>query len=129
MTIAECLNHEIEIMPQTDQTTLCVTMKDVVSRESYRQCIEKPLDKIVQKTGKYSLLVNYDPSFKGWSQEAAALSFETIIKYGLQAVKLAYVNAPDSKRLQINVARPLFGGEIRFFDQSELQEALHWVKT
>jgi hypothetical protein len=128
MNQATNCNEEIVILPESDDHTLCVTLKGIISQPAYEDCIFNPI-KDMAENGQYNLLVNYDESYKGWSEEAAKLSFQTIINYGPKARKLAYVNPPDSKLLQIKMARPLFGGEIRFFDINELDKALQWVKA
>ena len=126
---AENCDHGVTILPETYKRTLCITLKGVVQPEAFKECFLEPLEEIVRHTKNYGLLINYDKTYEGWSKEAAELSFQSIIDYGPQARKLAYVNPPDAKLFQINMTRPLFGGEIRFFDESQLKDALQWVKA
>ncbi len=125
----ECAADGVTILPETDKRTLCITLKGVVQPDAFKDCFLEPLEEIIKHTEHYALLINYDKTYEGWSKEAAEISFQSIIDYGSQARKLAYVNPPDSKLFQINMARPLFGGEIRFFEENQLKEALKWVKA
>lgn len=118
----------IDLLPETDDRTLCVSVHGVISVEDYEEYIYKRLDAMVKKGKKFALVLHYDPSYKGWSKEAADRSFQSIINHGRHARKLAYVNPPESKIFQLKVAKDLFSGEIRFFENDELAEALKWAK-
>jgi hypothetical protein len=124
-----CETDGVTVLPDSDNRTLCITLKGVIQPEAFKECFLNPLEDIIKNTQNYGLLINYDETYEGWSKEAAELSFQSIIDYGPQARKLAYVNPPDSKLFQINMTRPLFGGEIRFFEGDQLDEALKWVKA
>ena len=123
------LRSEVVILPESDDHTLCLRLNGVISVEDFIENIQTPLTSRVDNGGNYNLMIHYDSDFQGWEKEAAQMSFQSIIDYGLEARKLAYVNAPDSKLLQVKMARPLLGGEIRFFDQDEFNEAIEWVKA
>lgn len=127
--VAQCTEDGVTVLPETDKRTLCITLKGVVQPDAFKECFLEPLEEIIRHTQNYGLLINYDSAYEGWSKEAAELSFQSIIDYGPQARKLAYVNPPDAKLFQINMTRPLFGGEIRFFDGDQLNEAIKWVKA
>jgi hypothetical protein len=122
-------NSNIVILPESDERTLCVSLRGVVALEEYEEFLYKPLQEVAAKDRKYGLLIHYAKGYKGCSREAADKSFKSIIEYGKNARKLAYVNPPESKIFQVKMAKPLLGGEIRFFEDSELDEALQWVKT
>lgn len=121
--------NSVILLPQSDNHTLCVSMCDVISLEDYQEFFYKPLEKIAKDGKPFGLLVNYDASYKGWSKEAAELSFQSIIDNAKNARKLAYVNPPEAKVFQIKMAKGLFGGEIQFFEANELDKALKWVKA
>ena len=120
---------EIVVLPESDEKTLCVTLKGVVTLDDYKKRFYDRLKTIHEKNGGYNLLINYDESHKGWDKEAAEMSFQSIIDVGKDAKKLAYVNAPDSKMLQVKISRPILGGEIRFFEKDELDKAIKWIKA
>jgi hypothetical protein len=126
---SECANDNIVILPESDDRTLCVSVSGVLEVEDYENCFYQPLDKMVKAGKKFGLLMIYTKDYKGWSKEAADRSFQSIIEHGKFARKLGYVNPPESKIFQIKMARDLFSGEIRFFEEDQLQEAIKWIKS
>jgi hypothetical protein len=128
-TARQNAGSQITVLPETDSHTLCVRLDGMLSLEDYQQNFYKPLQKIAAHGQPYGLLIHYGHGYKGWSKEAADLSFQSIIDYGKTARKIAYVNPPESKIFQVKMSRPLFGGEIRFFDGNDLPQALKWVKS
>jgi hypothetical protein len=121
--------NRIDVLPQSSHDTVCVTLRGVIGPEDYKKSLFDTLKNLTENGQTFNLLMNYDISFKGWDREAAEMSFRSIIDYGRKARKLAYVNAPDSKMLQIKMTQPLLGGEVRFFETEELDTAIAWVKS
>jgi hypothetical protein len=119
----------ITVLPETDDHTLCVSLGGLVTLEDYEECVFKPLDAFVKKGIKFDLLLHYSKDYKGWTPEAADKSFRSIIDHGKYARRMAYVNPPESKIFQVKMAAPLLGGEVRYFDDKELPEALKWIKS
>ncbi len=124
-----CSDSNIITLSESDDSTLCVTFTDVVSLEEYESCVCEPVAKMVSKGKNFAMLVNYDETYKGWSKEAAARSFQFIIDNGRHARKFAYVNPPEARIFQVKMTPKLFGGEIRFFEAGKLDEALEWIKS
>ena len=121
--------NRIDVLPQSNHDTVCVTLCGVIGPEDYKNSLYNTLKTLAESGQYFNLLINYDISFKGWDRQAAEMSFRSIIDYGRKARKLAYVNAPDSKMLQIKMTQPLLGGEVRFFETEELDAAIAWVKS
>ncbi|HQX26791.1 MAG TPA: STAS/SEC14 domain-containing protein [Alphaproteobacteria bacterium] len=124
-----CSDTNIITLPESDDSTLCVTYTNIVDVEEYETCVCDPIAEMVDKGHKFGMLVNYDDEYKGWSKEAAARSFQFIIDHGKYARKFAYVNPPEARIFQVKMTRKLFGGEIRFFEAGKLDEALQWIKN
>jgi hypothetical protein len=122
-------DSHIVILPDSDHQTLCVSLFGVVQEDDYRKKIYSTLKTFVESNQLFNLLIHYDPTFKGWGSGAAKLSFQSIIDHGSKTHRIAYVNAPDSKRLQVNLTRILLSGEVRFFETDELKNAISWVKS
>lgn len=118
----------VVMMPESDTRTLCVQLVGTVTKGDYDANFYKPLQKFVDAETPFGLLIDYT-HYKGWHEDAAARSFESIIDHGKFARRMAYVAAPDSKVTQIKVAKPLLGGEVKFFKADELAKAVQWVKS
>lgn len=119
----------VDILPESDERTLCVSLAGLVCLEDYEKNFLRPLEAMVEEGVSYGLLIHYSSDYKGWTPEAADRSFQSIIDYGQKARKLAYVNPPESKIFQVKMAKPLLGGEIRLFNADELPSALSWIKS
>ena len=117
----------VDILPETGGAILCVRFTGTVNADDYTTYFEQPLEKIVSAYGHTSVLIFFDDSFCGWTPEAADLSFKCISTYSPKARRLAYVNAPDSRRLMMKMLEPISSAETRFFETAQIQDALNWV--
>lgn len=118
----------ITILPETSDTVLCVTFSGTVTAEDYMEYFEKPLEAIYAAKGHVSALIHFDTDFSGWTQDAADLSFKCISTYAPMARKIAYISAPDSRKLLMRMIEPITAGETRFFESGQLQDAITWIK-
>lgn len=117
----------VEILPETNDTTLFIRLRGTVTEEDYMENFDKPVKEIAYGQGMYNLCVIHDESFKGWSEGAAYHSFECISEIGARARRLSYVNAPDSRRLLMKMLSPIVQAERRYFDAEEEEEAIAWM--
>lgn len=122
-----CSMKTVEILPETSGAVLCLRLTGTVTAEDYLTFFDAPLKAIVDKYGHYSLYVDYDPGFEGWSPEAADLSFKCIAECGPKARRCAYVNPPQGRFLMMKLLDPLLTAEVRYFNENQKSEALSWV--
>ena len=122
------MKKTISILPETDATTLCLSMTGLVTANDYMNFFDGPLRQMIDKNGFYSLFITYD-GFEGWTPEAADLSFKCIASCGPKARKAAYVNPPDSRMILMKTLQPIMTAEVRYFNAGEDQDALHWIKS
>ena len=115
------------ILPETNDTTLCLRLTGTITAEDYMQYFDVPVKRIADTNGWYNLYVYHDPGFQGWSAEAADLSFRCISEYSPRARRLAYVNAPDSRMLLMKMLGPMMKAEVRFFEDEQQDEAMAWM--
>ncbi len=119
----------IQATPDSEGDLLCVKVEGVVNPDDYMAGFYEPFLAIVKKYGHYRLLVHYTPEFEGWEAGAADMSLKSIIEYGPLARRIAYVNPPERKMLQVRLQRPIMGGEIRNFAEGQYGEALAWIRS
>lgn len=122
------MGKTVTILPETRGAILCLRFSGTVCLEDYAVFFDASLQKIVADFGYCSVLIHFDESFTGWTEEAAALSFKNIAAYMPVAKKIAYVNAPDSRMLLAKILEPTTAAETRFFDTQEIRQALDWIK-
>lgn len=122
------MTKTLQILPETNNATLCISATGRVTAEDFSELFEKPLLQILEKYDHYNLCMVYEPAFEGWTEEAADLSFKCISVCSPKVRKAAYVNPPQSRMLMMKMLEPLMNAEIRYFDSAEIQDALEWVK-
>lgn len=120
--------ESIRVLPETDENTLCVELSGLIKREDHARNVYARLEEMVKSKGRFNLLVHFTPSYKGWEEDAAALSLQSIVDFGKFAHRLAYINPPEKKIFQNKIMAPLLGGESRYFDEGRKAEAMAWVK-
>lgn len=124
------MSQTIFILPETTKTTLYLRLTGTVTAQDYMDYFDSPLKAIIEKNGWYNLYVFHDENFKGWSPEAADLSFRCISEYSPKSRRLAYVNAPDARMLMMRMLKPLMSkAEVKFFDLPQQEEAIAWMKS
>lgn len=121
-------SHTITPFCWSTPQVIAAELKGKISKEDHVKHIRNPIAKSVEEAGWFNLLLSYN-DFLGWEPEAAESSFNSMIDYGRKARKLAYVNPPDKKRLQMKLTKALFNGEVRFFENDQLEEARQWILT
>jgi len=115
------------VLPETDGHTLCVEFTGLIRREDHKRNLSGNLAKIIEKYGWYNLLISHAPSFRGWETDAAELSLRSIMEYAKYGRRRAFVNPPE-KLIMMQKMSGLFGGETRYFDAGQFQDAIAWVK-
>lgn len=121
--------HTITIMPETQGCTLCLRLTGTIAADDFINKFGDRVRDIAEKYNHYDLYILYDEHFEGWSREAADLSFKNIAQYSPKARRLAYVNAPESRILMMKMLKPMMNAEVRYYNLSEKDEALAWVKA
>lgn len=129
MPARQAAKDSITIMPQSDEHALCVTLHGTVSLDDYKKCFYSRLKQMLSNRDSFHLLVHYGDDYEGWDEDAAKMSFQSIIDHGKQAKKMAYVNSPESRHRLMEISQPLLGGEVRYFNGNELEDAIRWIKT
>lgn len=122
------MTGRITILPETDDTTLCVRLTGHINARDYKQNYGQQIADRAKRHGFFNLLVYYDEHFTGWDADAAELNFKSICELADNARKLAYINPGESKIMLMKLAGPMLVADIRYFDAHELQTALEWIK-
>lgn len=116
------------IMPETQGNIICIQIDKPISEKGYAQNFLNRIDTILEKYPDFSFLIYYK-EFQGWETQAASLDMASTIKYGKRVKKVAVVNPPKRAILQNTVKQPFIQGEIKFFLEHDLDEALEWIKS
>jgi hypothetical protein len=83
---------------------------------------------VLDKYGEVRLVVHFR-AYKGWEEDAAQKDMGATLAIGKYFTKIALVNASERLVALFKVKQVVMPGEIRFFAESELQQALDWANT
>lgn len=120
--------NSIIILPETDDETLCLAMRGVITKADHSAFMVEPLRERIEKHGFYNLVLVYEDDFEGYQPAAAQQSFNTISDLGPYARRIAFVNPTTRKLFQNNLMRVKLGQEIKNFNRDERAAAISWAK-
>jgi hypothetical protein len=126
--MADMNSRTVQILPETQDNILCVSYSGIVNADDYERVLQPALKAALAASGTFRLLIHYAPGFKGWEPEAAAANFRNINDVNPTAERMAFVNPPERKVLQLSLQKFMWKGQVRLFDQAELDNALGWIK-
>lgn len=116
------------IMPQTDDKALCIQVERTISSEGYEENFLPRINKMIDEYDEIRLLIYYK-KFQGWEEEAAKNDMETTARFGRKIAKMALVNPPQKEIFQSTIKKPILTGEIRLFEEKNLDKAIEWIKS
>lgn len=114
-------------LPDSEGDTLCYALSGLVTGKDHESFV-RDVQETVGRYGSFNILFHYRPSFQGWEKEAADGNLRAILDYGRATRRLAYVNPPEKKIIHHKMAPEMFGGEMRYFEEAQLRDAIAWVK-
>lgn len=115
------------IMPESEGCVICVMIDKPITADGYRDNYITRVEKIIEQYGELRVLV-YFKEYQGWEKEAAAMDFAEAPKSHDRMTKCAMVNPPPTLITLKEVRKDIFKAETRIFRESELQDALQWIK-
>ena len=122
------MTETITVLPQSNERSLCVRLSGMIDSAEYLEKFASAVERMAATNKDFDLLVFYDEQFKGWSREAADLSFKNFSQFSPKARRLAYVNAPQARVLMMKMMQPITEADVRYFERDELDDALSWIR-
>ena len=117
-----------EVMPGCSDKTLYIKVTKPITVKGYKENFLPRVHEIIDKYGEFRLLIHFE-SFKGWEPEAAREDMETFVKLSGDFSKIALVNPPETEVFRRQIKKGAQKGEVRFFNQEDLEKAKEWVDT
>ena len=115
-----------EFMSESRDNILCFTVTKPISEEGYRKNFRDRMEDAIKDYGSVHILV-YFKDYKGWEIAAAKEDLATICEKGSKIQKLAIVKPSIKDVLNLKLRDSLIGGDVKFYDEDELDEAMAWV--
>ncbi len=116
------------IISQPGAPVLHMEIDRVISSEGYSDNFLPKLEEMIEKHGEIRVLVHYK-DFKGWETEAAQQDMFFSAALGKKMTKIALVNPPKTEVFQRTMKKDLINGELKFFNDEDLENAIKWVES
>ncbi len=116
------------LMPESEGPVLCYEISKPISAQGYEENFLVHVRKIIETYGELRML-NHFTSYQGWEEQAAQMDLFAHVDLGKYVTKLALVNAPEKEIMARLIRKSLIKGQLRFFGNHQLAEAIAWVKS
>ncbi|KNG94591.1 STAS/SEC14 domain-containing protein [Pseudaestuariivita atlantica] len=116
------------ILPESRGNVLGVEAMGELTHEDYANVLLPKLAELFEAEGKVNLLCHLGPEFTGWDLQAAWDDTLIGIEHRGDFERLAVVGGPNWIRALFRFSAVLMTGEVRVFDEGELDQAWDWVK-
>jgi hypothetical protein len=104
---------------------LVVRASDKLTKEDYEQFLPA-VERLIKEQGKIRLLFAMR-DFHGWEAGALWEDIKFDFKHYADIERLAMVGEKKWEEWMAKFCRPFTSAEIRYFDQSRVEEARHWI--
>jgi hypothetical protein len=119
---------EEALMPETTDRALCIVVDREITREGY-EFIEPYITRMLEKYGETRFLVRFG-DFTTWDEDSAKIDLDFAVRFGSKLKKFAVVNPTEGIIRQYKYKEGLHSqADIKYFEDSELQEAIRWVNS
>lgn len=104
---------------------LVVRVSDKLSKEDYAQFVPE-VERLIKEEGKIRLLFEMQ-DFHGWEAGALWEDIKFDLKHFADIERLAIVGEKKWEEWMATFCKPFTRAEIRYFDQSQADEARNWL--
>lgn len=115
-----------EIKPPVDNV-LWVKVSGKLSREEYAELVPS-WEQMIARHGKLRLLFEMGPGFTGWEPAAAWDDLKFSFSHRNDLERVALVGAKTWVEVVTKLESLLVNTKVRFFEPSQVDEALRWLK-
>ncbi|MBI2235265.1 MAG: STAS/SEC14 domain-containing protein, partial [Micavibrio aeruginosavorus] len=99
-----------------------------ISHAGFTENFLPRVEAMLAKSGEIRLLVYY-ADFHGWEEQATRDDSLAYVRFGDKVRKIALVAPPEKEMFKSKIKKPIIGGEMRYFNETELQDALTWIRA
>ncbi len=117
------------ILPETEGNLLCVEIGERVTLKDYQEIFEPAMKTLFGAHDSARAVISYTRPFLGWDLDAAEYDIAMMTKLGRKVTKVALVHPPETVINRWQLLKPLLSGEVRIFQEGELNDALTWAKA
>lgn len=118
----------IEVMPESEGNLLVFRITEKLNDDDYMSVLVPKWEELAKKYGKGRVLVHIDESYRGIDLKVLWHDAKFGVKHRRDFTKMALVGGPKWLETVAKMSACMMPGEVRTFPESQLQEALGWVK-
>lgn len=116
----------LQFLPLEEENVFAVRATGKLNLEDYQQFLPE-LESRIGETTQVSLLMELD-DFHGWTLDAAREDFQFGTRFDEKIARIALVGDKLWQRWMSIMAKPFFGGDIRYFARENISEAWEWLR-
>jgi AAA+ ATPase superfamily predicted ATPase len=114
------------INPPVDNV-LWVKVNGKLTKEEYADLIPS-WEQMIARHGKLRLLFQMEPGFEGWEPLAAWDDLKFSLSHGNELERVAMVGARKWEQFFAKLGSLLVNSEVRFFEETKIDEAQRWLR-
>jgi len=118
----------IKIMNESSEKFLAVKATEKLTTEDYEKTWIPKLNELIDKYGQINAVLYLPAEFKGWTMGAMWDDAKFGIKHKNNFKKIAIVGGPKWVQWGTKLAAHLIKGELKTYNEDELQTAIGWAK-
>lgn len=115
----------IELIEDRDGKVLTIQASGKLTADDYHRFVPET-DRLIEQHGKIRVLFDMR-EFQGWNLAALWEDIKFDIKHFKDIDRLAMVGDRTWEKWMATFCRPFTSADIRYFDQSEADEARQWI--
>ena len=117
----------VEIIKNYDDSIFGFKFSGKLHDEDYKQFVPAVEDAL-KKNNKIKVLAQFE-NFEGWDMKAMWDDFKFGIEDATKIERLAMVGDKKWEELLANIFKPFMKGEVKYFDQKEIDAAWNWLQS
>ena len=114
------------INPPVDNV-LWVKVNGKLTKEEYAELVPS-WEQMIARHGKLRLLFQMEPGFTGWEAAAAWDDLKFSLSHRNELERVALVGAKKWHEYVAKLGSLLVNSQVRFFEESEIEEAQRWLR-
>ena len=103
-----------------------ITATGTLERADYEQCVPR-LERAIEEQGKLRVVIRAE-HLAGWTPGALLDELKFDLRHRKDLERVAVVGSGKMVEWGTKLSRPFFSGEVKYFDTSQAQQAMDWVK-
>lgn len=112
---------------ERQEDLVIIEVSGTIEKTDYEHVVPQ-LEKVVEDYGKIRALLEFN-EFHGWKPNALVDELRFDIRHRNDVKRLAVLGESKTQEWLTKLAAPIFSGDVKFFQKSEIQDAKSWLQA